>query len=214
MVVKDFTVALVLIWDRAVEIVKQPIINKEMLWILLPLVAALFLMEIYFGRYKREELGWNSAVSNSVILFFVGMNLLSFLYNKNLLLGLTDINPIFMGVAIKKTFIAVIILLESIFLIILNFFHLVSKRFAYGISSSLIMNYLGVVSIILIYSDILLDFISISAILFIFIITAVFFSLIRLLEPKVCEEKEGEEEEKEEEEELEQKEKEKIKKFK
>jgi len=214
MVVKDFTVALVLIWDRAVEIVKQPIINKEMLWILLPLVAALFLMEIYFGRYKREELGWNSAVSNSVILFFVGMNLLSFLYNKNLLLGLTDINPIFMGVAIKKTFIAVIILLESIFLIILNFFHLVSKRFAYGISSSLIMNYLGVVSIILIYSDILLDFISISAILFIFIITAVFFSLIRLLEPKVAEEKEKEEEEKEEEEELEQKEKEKIKKFK
>jgi nucleoside-diphosphate-sugar epimerase len=37
---------------------KQPLLTKEMLWILLPSLATLFLFELYFGRYKLEELGW------------------------------------------------------------------------------------------------------------------------------------------------------------
>lgn len=196
----EFITAMELILERAIELIIQPIINKQMLWILLPLLVALFLIELYFGRYKEEELGWNSAVSNSIVLFFVGMNLCYFLYTQNMLVGLTSVAPEVLEVASKKTFIAFIIILESIFLIILNFFHLVSKRFAFGVSSALIMNYIGLISIILVYSDISLDLLIIPASLFLFIVMVLFFWVLQVLEPKAEEEEEEEESEEEEEE--------------
>ena len=194
---EDFTVAGKLILERAVEILNQPILNKDMLWILLPLLTALFLMELYFGRYK-EELGCNSAVSNSVVLFFVGINLCSFLYAKNMLLGFTTVAPELVDMAIKKTFIAFIIILESISLIALNFFHVVSKRFAFGLSSALIMNYVGLISIILVYSNIALDLITFPAILFLFIIMVLFFWVLQFFVPKTDEESKEKEEKEEE----------------
>ena len=210
-----FLTALKFIGERALEIAKQPLINTEMLWILLPLLTALLLMELYFGRYKKEELGWNSAVSNSIILFFVGMNLCSFLYSKNMLIGLTVVPSDLVSIAAEKTFIALILILESISLIVLNFFHLVSRKFAFGISSALIMNFIGVISVVLVYSNIHLDMITIPAILLLFIIMVAFFSFLKIIEPKGEEsEEEAEEKELEElEEELEEVEEESLNKI-
>ncbi len=194
MALEQFTVAMKLILERIIEIFNQPAINKEMLWILLPLLTALFLLELYFGKYK-EELGWNSAVSNALVLFFVGMNLCAFLYSRNQLVGFTLVSPEILTIAIKKSLIAFIIVLESVFLIVLNFFHAVSKKFAFGISSALIMNYLGVISVILIYSNIGIDMITVPAILLLFILLVIFFWIIQTLTPKTKElEKEEEEE--------------------
>src|SRR3989344_25778 len=76
---------LFLVWQRVLEILQAPLIMKDMLFILLPLLVVLLIIELYFGRYKYEKLGWNTAVGNSLALFFVGMNLLYFLYTNNLL---------------------------------------------------------------------------------------------------------------------------------
>ncbi|MCL6500519.1 MAG: hypothetical protein K6T16_00600 [Candidatus Pacearchaeota archaeon] len=188
----DFGFAMKLIIDRSAEIMRQPAINSEMLWILLPLLITLFLMELYFGRYTKAELGWNSAVGNSLVLFFVGMNLSSYLYSKNMLVGFTDVPVTLLDVASQKTFIAFVIVIESVFLVVLNFFRLVSKRFAFGISSELILNYIGVISIIAVYSDLPLDLLSLSAVIFIFIVLVLFFWVLRAIEPKVKPEEEEE----------------------
>ena len=190
MALNELVIAIHLMLEKAIEILQQPIVNRNMLWILLPLLVALFLMELYFGHYKEEELGWNSAVSNSIVLFFVGMNLCAYLFSKNMLVGLTAVTPETLEIASQKTFIAFIILLESIFLLILNFFHLVSKRFAFGISSTLIMNFVGLIGIILVYSDIPIDVSLIPAILFLFVVAVLFFWILQSLEPKVEEEEE------------------------
>ncbi|MBD3354899.1 hypothetical protein GF361_02850, partial [Candidatus Woesearchaeota archaeon] len=57
--------------SRFMELVTAPYHHSELLWITIPLVAALILMDIYFGRYKKEELGWNTAVGNTLALAFV-----------------------------------------------------------------------------------------------------------------------------------------------
>ncbi len=191
-ILQDFGFAMKLILDRSIEIVRQPALNVEMLWILLPLLVTMFLMELYFGRYSREEIGWNTAVSNSLVLFFVGMDLASYLYSQNMLVGFSAIPVELLDIASQKTFIAFIIIIESVFLVVLNFFRLVSKRFAFGISSELIMNYIGVISIIAIYSDLPLDLLSLAAVVFLFIVMILFFWIIRTIEPKV---EPGEEEE-------------------
>lgn len=183
--ITEFLLAANLIYERILEMLRQPYLNKEMLWILIPMLISLFIIELYFGRYTKEELGWNSAVSNSLVLFFVGLNLASWLYSNKMLVGFTEIEIAVADVAVKKTFIAGLILAESILLLILNFFHLVIKRFAFGISSSLIINFVGVISIILVYSEVPIDIITLPAVLVMFICLVIFFWIIRLIEPKV-----------------------------
>lgn len=171
------------VWQRTTELMAKPLEIKNMLWILIPLLSTLFLMELYFGRYKKEQLGWNSAVSNSIVLFFVSFNLLGVLYQNNMLIFLTK--PADIETAIAKSFIALIILFESFILMILNFFHLLKGKLAFEISSPLILNYIGVMSIIIIYSEIVLNWITLAAIIFIFFLFVIFFSALKFIVPGV-----------------------------
>lgn len=185
--------ALTMLGERIQDIALQPLTNSDMLWILIPMVAALFLMELYFGKYKEEELGWNTAVSNALVLFFVGMNLCSFLSAKSMLVGINEIMPTVFDIALKKSFIAYFIIIESIFLLVLNFFHLATKRFAFGISSGLVLNFVGIIAIILVHSPstiLLNEWITIPAILTIFVALLIIFIIIKALSPKAEEEEE------------------------
>ena len=190
----QFGLGFSIVFERAIEILRQPAVNKEMLWILLPSIAALFLMEFYFGRYKEEEIGWESAVGNALALFFVGMNLASWLYSHELLLGFFSVEAAVFQTALTKTFIALFVLAESALLLVLNFFHVVKKKFAFGISSVLVINFISVISIILVYSEIPLDALTIPSVLIVFILLILFFWLIRLLEPTITKKQEVEEE--------------------
>ncbi|MGB9707867.1 MAG: hypothetical protein ACPLXC_00870 [Candidatus Pacearchaeota archaeon] len=193
-ILNQFAIGFSIIFERAVEILKQPALNKDMLWILLPSIVTLFLMELYFGRYKEEELGWNSAVSNALVLFFVGMNLASWLYSHQLLIGFFSVEETIFMNALIKTLIAIFVLVESALLLFLNFFHLVKKKFAFGISSTLIINFIGVISIILVYSEVPLDALTFPAVLMTFIALVIFFRFIKLLEPTITKKQEmGEE---------------------
>ena len=189
----EFVIAISMLLERVRDIITEPA-GSDMLWILIPMIAALFLMELYFGRYKEEELGWNTAVSNALVLFFVGMNLCYFLSTNNLLVGITaKIAPEMFSLALKKSFIAYFIIIESIFLLLLNFCHLSAKRFAFGISSGMILNFIGIMAIILVQSPsriLLNEWITLPAIVVIFIVVLLFFLSIKALSPKAEEEEE------------------------
>ena len=178
-----------LVLGRSVDILEQPFLGTDMLWILLPLLATLFLIELYFGRYRKETLGWTSAVGNSLVLFFVAVNLFSYLYRSNLLISVSLIDPNMISIAVIKSIITFFILLESILLIVLNFFHLMPKNLAFGISSALMINFIGVIAIIHVYSETLpFDIIALLASLVIFIGLAVVFKGLQLMMPKASEE--------------------------
>lgn len=171
-----------IIWERALEIAKEPLLSKDMLWILLPLLATLLLIELYFGRYKREELGWNSALGNSLVLFFVGMNLFSWLQRNDLLYF-----AVFSEVALAKSIIAAVVTLESILLIALNFFHATPKKIAFSLSSVLLLNFIGVISIILVYSSIDISTLTFLASVALFVLLCFFFKSLQLLEKEPIE---------------------------
>ena len=47
--------------ERCIEFLTAPFVYTDMLWIILPLILTLLVMELYFGVYSSEELGWSSA---------------------------------------------------------------------------------------------------------------------------------------------------------
>lgn len=165
--------------QRFWDIVSAPIRIPGMLWIVVPLVAALLMMEFYFSRYTKEELGWNTAVGNSLVLIFVSIDLLRHIYGDTNFFAL-DITQL---LVVKKTLIALAVALGAFLLLFTEFFHWLPKKFAFFVSSSLPVNLIAYLSIILVYSDIPLDIHTLLSGVVMFVLLLLVFKLVYLVVP-------------------------------
>jgi hypothetical protein len=183
--------------DRLLDLVMAPLRHPELIWILFPMLTGLILMTIYFGRYKDEELGWNTAVGNSMILIFVAIDLFKKIYG-------VDSNPwdviqilwnlIYYDIGMTDqmfitTLMAVIVFLWGLFLVISEFFHILPQKLAFMISSSLPINLFAYTSIVVVYSTmageaLIFSWATVVAALILFFALWVVFSFIQWLEPK------------------------------
>ena len=168
---------LMLIWYRMLELVQAPVNNPDMMWIVTPLVIALFAMQFYFGRYGKEELGWNSAVANSLILIFVSLDLFRFVYNYSA--PSSSINLLLYPI---KTLIAFIIIMEGICLFFADFLHFLPRKLAFLVSSSLPVNLQAYIGLALVYTDIALDKYTLFAAILLFVILLLFFTIMKAVE--------------------------------
>ena len=117
---------------RFLDLIKAPINNKEMLWIVTPLIVGLIIMKLYFARYKKEKLGWNTAIGNSLALIFVAADLLRHLYLAIPSLTLYTL----MADNFSKLLVILVVALGSLWLLLAEFFHFIPEKFAFLISSS------------------------------------------------------------------------------
>ena len=182
------------VYPRFIQLVEAPRENPEMMWILTPLIIMILLMEFYFGRYTGEELGWNTAVGNSMVLIFVAIDLLRYVYGDQGIVrfyeggleGLSVINPYLLPL---KTLIAVFIGMWGLMLLLMNFFHALPKKVAFFLSSTLPINITAYLGIIIVYSgdkinDIPINLTTIAAAVLLFIVVSLFFKIVHFLEPK------------------------------
>ena len=168
------------IFNRFIELAEAPLVYKEMLWIIIPLLLTMLLMELYFGRYKYEELGWNTAYGNALVLIFVAVDLFRWLYMNDMLTYLH-----------LKNVLAIAVVFEGILLTLINFLHLLPKEVAFGVSSKLPMNFIAYTAVILIYSNIPIDWITLAASILFLVAMAVFIKLVQLIIPASVEEEEA-----------------------
>src|SRR3989344_9539006 len=63
------------VWDNLLlgfsEIFSSPLKDLSVWWLLSPVILFWFVIEIYFGRYKKEKLGWNTALGNGLSMFWI-----------------------------------------------------------------------------------------------------------------------------------------------
>lgn len=171
------------VWDRFLQIVTAPLHNPQMLWITLPLLITLLLMEFYFGRYTKEELGWNTAVANSLVLVFVSLDLLRQIY------GVSNPYDLYTTFDIyhEKTIIALAVGVGGLLIMNLDFFHILPKKFAFKISSSLPVNFIAYLSVVAVYTNLTRDWYALAASAFLFLAVAFFFGVVHYLEPEAGE---------------------------
>ncbi len=168
------------LFNRGVDIVEAPIYTPNMLWMLLPLLATLLLMELYFGRYKDEELGWNTAFGNTIVLVFISIDLFRRLFEPS---GQTALQFILSASDIK-IIIPLWIAGLALVLMIVDFFHFLPKKIAYVISSPTYINLLGLLGIIIVYSSgIPLDWTTVFACVILFVIINLITLLLHYIIP-------------------------------
>ena len=156
--------------ERLIEIFQTPIKFPEMIWIITPLIITMLLMEFYFGRYKDEELGWNTAFGNSLVLIFVAVDLIRYLYNNDYLF-LID----------TRNILVAIVIIEGILFTLLDFYHLIPKNIAYGVSSKSPINFVALIAVIVVYSNLKIDLITILALLLLVFVIYIGIAILYLL---------------------------------
>ena len=133
--------------ERYMGLLTAPLSYTQMLWVVLPLIATLLAMELYFGVYSSEELGWNTATANSLLLTMIAFDLFRQLFRGGSISWESVLgNPTLFAIAGS-------LLLLGIMMFLLNFKHVLPRKLAFSISSSLPVNLFAYLAIILVYSN-------------------------------------------------------------
>ncbi len=125
-----------------IEFLYAPLIFKDMLWILIPVLLAILLMEIYFYRYPREGIGHHKSLENTIFLLFISIDLIRYVVTQQ-------------NVPALKSILVLSYLFGVIVISLMDFFHKLSTSLIFKMSSKSIVTFISYVLIILVYSDML-----------------------------------------------------------
>lgn len=162
------------------EFLYAPIIHFKILWILLPAIWAILLMELYFDRYSREGMGHHKSLENTIFLLFISANLLSVALQ----------HPILM----PKLYLSLVFIAFSVVIGLLDFFHKLPTTLIFKGSSKFIIALIAYISIVLVYSNILYDLtflkfiVILISVILVFITFLLIIKFIAFFEPKSYEE--------------------------
>lgn len=181
-----------LIFTRFWDLIAAPFRHAEMLWIIFPLFFTLIVMEFYYERNKNEELGWGAAVANSLILIFVTIDLIKTSFGhatpytvlRNVMLAIftEEVLPIEPQVLMLILLLGIL----GVSVTVINYFHLLPRTVAFGVSGHPPINFLAYFAIAIVYSAhtehvIPLDLATLAAgLLLFFIILFIVFGIKRL----------------------------------
>jgi len=165
------------VYAQLLLLFKAPLFETDMWWIISPLIVTFLVMTIYFGMYRREELGWNSALSNIIVLLFVSIDLLRRIYNYTAPGSMDNYitHQILTGIIF-------VILLEAMLLFYFAFTHRVPKRFMFFIASPLCINIQAYVVVSLVYLEVLPNTYTLYAAILLFIILLIAAQVLRIIQ--------------------------------
>lgn len=159
-------VATAAVFEAFLQFLRFPLDNPDFLPSMMPLVIGLFVIEIYFARWHDEELGWNSAVSNSTLIITTALTLI---YQLNLAPDPTG----------SRTVVAYGILLLGLVYLALNFYHLWPARVAFNVSSSFMVYTLVYLAIVVVQEGIPLTEATFAGAVLAFLTIYVFFKAVK-----------------------------------
>jgi Co/Zn/Cd efflux system component len=184
---------------RFLQLLQVPINNSEILWAAIPLLIATFFVVTYFGKYRKEHIGWNDAFGNSMVFLFMAINLIKEMYYQDGVGSITNIlsNKIYLPISVA-------LIITGAGLMILTYYRILPKNIAFFMFSAPTVNSIVYVIMTVVYADVPADIITVfAAMLFLGLIRAFSKALVLIertgtIQEKVIEE-EQEDEEKEDE---------------
>ena len=138
-------------------------------WFLIPVFLLWIGMEIYFGQYKKERLGWNSILANGIS--FVWINIAAF--------RVLFINDIKADNFTSRFIIILVFFLYSIFIIYIGFFHKLSLKTSSFFAGPTQIYFLSVVSILWGQGVLVINKWVFLDLIIVYIILSIFFWIIR-----------------------------------
>jgi len=123
-------------WEALKAILASPFKEWSLWWLLAPIFILWILMELYFGKFKKEKLGWNTSLANGISLSWIGVESMRFLFS-------TKPDPFWFRFIIIS-----LIILYGIIVFFLAFSHKISGNITYLLASPTPVYYLSTITIL------------------------------------------------------------------
>lgn len=162
---------------RLVQLVEAPLSEPRMLWSVVPLILATFFMTLYFGKHKREELGWNTAFGNTMVFLFMAISIIREMYYSD---GAGSWNNVFSNEFYLLTSIA--LAAAAAVLMLVTYYHVLPKRVAFFLFSAPPINVSVYVIMTIIYTGVPADHITLVAAITLFLVIYFILKMIQFFE--------------------------------
>ncbi|MBN1170315.1 hypothetical protein JXA56_04780 [Candidatus Micrarchaeota archaeon] len=162
------------IYHRTTELLMAPLNQQQMLWTSIPLLVATLFMILYFARYRREELGWNTAFGNTMVFMFAGISIVREMYEQGGSLETLFSNELYMLLCIG-------LIAWGAFLMFFTYFHLIPKKFAFFILSAPPINVTVYVIMTIVYADVVPDYITALAAIVLLVLILILAKILQAL---------------------------------
>jgi len=156
--------------DSMIELLRAPITEPSILWLILPLISLWVLLEIYFGKHKKEQLGWNSTLANGMSLIWVGLSITKTLFD-NVVVNFGE-----------RLIICLFIIFYGMIVIYSSYKHKFSPKVTFVMGSPNVIYPLGIFAVILGYGVVSITLSAILAALILFFIFIIILLIVRKVE--------------------------------
>jgi hypothetical protein len=154
------------------EISKSFIHDLSIWWVLAPVFLIWIIVEVYFGMYKKEALGWNTALANGITLMWICVDSLRHTFS-------VEVSYFWIRFTVILGF-----LLFGLFLIYVCFKHRFSERFTFHIASPNLIFFLALSVVLFTYGELSLNWYVILDLFIIFIFIILIITLLKKLIPQ------------------------------
>ena len=158
------------------EIFTAPLEDLSILWLLTPIILFWLIIEIYFGRHKKEKLGWNTALGNGLSMFWIVVISLKALLDKNLDLFSTT-----------KLIFIIVITIYAVFIIFISFTHRLKEKIFFLFTSPTIVYFLFGVTLLLIDDLLKINFWVFIDLIILYIIILILETILKKFVPAASE---------------------------
>jgi hypothetical protein len=154
------------------EISKSFVHDWSIWWVLAPVFLIWTIVEIYFGMYKKEELGWNTSLAHGITLMWISVDSIRHTFN-------TEVSHFWVRFIVTLCF-----LLYGLFLIYVCFKHRFSEKVTFHIASPNLIFFLAISVILFTYGELTLSIFVILDLVIIFILVILVTTIVKKLMPQ------------------------------
>lgn len=158
------------LWAGILAVIKSPFQDVNTIWVLGPILLLWVTLVIYFDKYKREKLGWNTALGNGISMFWISVMLMRHIFED----GFSW--PVFISLST--------IVLYSLFIAIISFKHSVDEDIAFTLASPTPIYFFSAAAVVVAYGALELNLYTILGLAIVF---GIILALNRLLSAMIPE---------------------------
>lgn len=147
--------------------------DLSILWILTPIFIIWIFLEVYFGLFKSEKLGWNNVLGNGISLMWIGVDAMRYIFSAARI-GDFWLRFIIFGIMI----------LYSMLVIYISFTRKLGEFLSYALGSTTPIYFLSFVAVLWSYGQLVIDRWVFLDLLSMFILLLVIFFIFRRLLPR------------------------------
>ena len=106
------------------EIGRAFIYDGSMWWVMAPVLCIWLILEVYFGQFKKEKLGWNTALANGISMLWIIVEAMRFIFS--------DPN---IDIFWIRFFVLLLLLGYALFVVYISFEHIFSPKVTYALAA-------------------------------------------------------------------------------